>query len=248
MSKIFRCPITVPAVIGLMLCGGMELAAQDVDVYGIIGRVAAVDSGGRSVIVNRGSAVHVIPDSICRLRPARGSGSASTQMLASAVIVEVYDDSIRTVLDRGYAVTTGDLCELYAHIPASVAETPIGMLAMHDIVFVDFYEEVPIYTLDELVRAPQPETLTACVQRFLGELYDQAEMGDYGGETAHAGFYAGMTVPEAYAYTDTYKLERFFEYIIQQQGTYTGRDWVFVEVFKGWILAGTPAHASDRER
>jgi hypothetical protein len=247
MNKIFRCPIIVSALIGLVLCSGKELAAQDFDVYGIIGRVTAVDSEGRSVIVNRGSAVHVIPDSICSLRPARVTEPASSQMLAAATIIEVYPDSMRAALDRSTdTVTTGDLCELYAHIPASVAESPIGMLAMHDIVLVDFYEELPIYTLTELVRAPQPEALAAIVQRFLGELYDQAEMGEYTRETAGTGFYAGMTIPEAFAYTDAYKLERFFEYVIHQHGTYRGQDWIFVEVFREWILSGTPVPAADR--
>ncbi|UCC12100.1 MAG: hypothetical protein JSW02_00785 [candidate division WOR-3 bacterium] len=248
MNKIIRIPVIVSAVIGLVLCSGKELAAQDVDVYRIIGRVTRVDSEGRSVIVNRGSVVHVIPDSICRVRSARGTESASTQILTAATIVEVYPDSMRAALDKSSdAVTTGDLCELYAQIPVSVAGSPIGMVAMHDIVFVDFYEELPIYMLAELIRAPQPETLAAIMQRFLGELYDQAEMGDYSGETTRTGLYAGMTIPEAFAFTDTYKLERFFEYVIQDPGAFSGQDWIFVDVFRGWIRAGTPVHASDRE-
>ncbi len=249
MSTIHRIPIIISAVISLVLSSGKEITAQDIDACSIIGRVTGVDQEGRSVIVNRGSAVHVIPDSVCNVRSANDTESALTQILAVATIVEVYPDSMRVVLDRGAdAVTTGDLCELYAQIPVSVAESPIGMLAMHDIVFVDFYEELPIYTLAELVSTPQPETLAAIAQRFLGELYDQAEMGDYSEETTRTGFYAGMTIPEAFAYTDTYKLERFFEYVIHDPGTFGGRDWIFVDVFRGWIRAGTPVHASDRER
>ena len=121
MITIFRNPIIIASLIGLVQGGGKELAAQDADVHRIIGRVKTVEPEGRSVIVNRGSAVGVIPDSLCIVRAACDIEPVSSHMLGSAAIIEVYDDSMRAVLDiTADVITEGDLCELYAYIPFAV--------------------------------------------------------------------------------------------------------------------------------
>jgi hypothetical protein len=240
MKQTYSSRLLVLIVVAIMPCSFTELGAQEVGVYGIAGRVITVESTGEVVMVNQGSAVNVISDSVCTLKANRETEQISTR-IGTGIIMDVYADSMRVALDKSSdTVIIGNLCELYACIPTAVAESPIGTMAMYDIVFVDFYEEKPLYTLAELVRIPQPEGFDAITQRFLSELYDQSEMGDYGGEKVHSGFYDGMTIPEAFAYTDRYKLERFFGYIAEECRTYQCSNWIFVEVFRSWILAGTP--------
>lgn len=249
MKQVYRLRPPVLAMVGIILCCRGILSAQDVNVYGIVGRIITVESEGAVVMVNRGSTVNVIPDSVCTVQTNRDTELTPERVIATATIMDVFTDSMRVALNRrSDKVMTDDLCELYAYIPTVVADSDIGRMAMYDIIFVDFSEEEPLYTLTELVRAPQPEEFDAIAQRFLNELYDQAEMGEYGEGRVQTGFYNGMTLPEAFACTDRYKLERFFRYITEEYRTYSGSDWIFVNVFRTWVLGGTPVTASDRER
>lgn len=235
------------AVVAFVLYGCTFLSAVDVRVHRIIGHVITVESGGDAVVVNRGSAVNVMPDSICTVRADHGTEQTPTRGVPGTVM-DVFADSMRVVLiSPADTIMINDLCELYASLPTAVADSDIGRIVMRDIALVDFYEEKPLCTLAELILKPQPDMFDAIAQRFLNELYDQAEMGEYGEMEIPDGFYEGMSMSEAFANTDGYKLEQFFRHIVDQYRTYTGKSWIFVNVFKTWVLAGTPVTASDRE-
>jgi len=234
-------------VVVFVLCGGTFLNAVDFCVHSIVGHVITVESGGNAVVVNRGSAVSVMPDSICTVGTDHGTQQQPTRGVPGTVM-DVFADSMRVALiSPADTIMIGDLCELYASLPAAVADADIGRIALLDITFVDFYEEKPLCTLAELMLKPQTAEFDAIAQRFLNELYDQAEMGDYDVIEIPDGFYEGMSMSEAFANTDRYKLEQFFRYIADQHRTYAGKSWIFVNVFKTWVLAGTPVTASERE-
>lgn len=235
------------AAIMLLVLGCGVLRAQDTTACRITGRILSVEPGGRSVIVNRGSTVAVMVDSACTVEAHGDTGQVPASFVST--VKDIYEDSARVILDTDSAgVAAGDLCHLYAHIPEIVAQSPVGRMAMHDIIFVDFYEGQPLCTLGELVRSPRPEKLDMILQRFLNELYDQAEMGERGEGTVKSGFYDGMTVPEAFAYTDGHKLELFFRYVSEQTDVYSGKNLIFIDVFAAWVEAGTPVPVSHKDR
>lgn len=247
MNQSYCSQRSIIVVVAFALCGCTFLSAVDVRVHRIVGHVITVESGGDAVVVNRGSAVNVMPDSICTVGADHGTQQTPTRGVPGTVM-DVFADSMRVALiSPADTIMIGDLCELCASLPAAVADSDIGRIAMLDITFIDFYEEKPLCTLAELMLRPQTDEFDAIAQRFLNELYDQAEMGEYDVMEIPDGFYDGMSMSEAFANTDRYKLGQFFRYIADQYRLYTGKSWIFVNVFKAWVLAGTPVTTSDRE-
>jgi hypothetical protein len=241
MNRSYHIRRSIVKVIACILCGCSCVSAVDVGVHTILGHVITVESGGNAVVVNRGSTVNVMTDSLCII----GAEYGQTRGFPGTVM-DVFGDSVRVALHSPTdSIMVGDLCVLYAAVPAAVVDSDIGRTTMFDITFVDFYEEKPLCSLAELMLRPRQDIFDVIAQRFLHELYDQAEMGEYDEVEIRDGFYDGMTVSEAFANTDRYKLERFFRHVLEQYRFYAGKNWIFVNVFRTWVLAGTPVTASD---
>ncbi len=243
-------------IVGLIVVLGFQsqMYAQGTKVKEIVGRITSVSEDGKTVVVNRGSNDNVIADSLCIFLPNRGDKTAEIEwdiQLATGKIKEITQDSLFVTLSNIVdTVKVGDYCALYADIPSFIVENDIGVIAMWDIIFLDYEYKLPLFELKDLIKNPSKTKVDSIIDGLVAEIHKHADTIEAwgGGKKIMGGIFDGMTWGEAFKKTKRNNVELYLEYVRYLPGGYINYFWWFIERYVTWVINETPSAEPERKK
>jgi hypothetical protein len=131
------------------------LAADATERRMIAARVVSVSSEQTTLVINRGQGENVILGSSCVIRPNRGQNEADIEWdiyFAKGVVQSVGPETsvVKLTVVGPTKVEPRDYCAVETDIPAKVAATDLGQIALNDIIFLDQARQSPLFILKDL--------------------------------------------------------------------------------------------------
>lgn len=242
-------------LLGAVICFGFmaPVNGQQMERVQIAARVTSIIDDGYVVVINRGSNDNVIEASECLFLPNRGEGSAEIHWdidLALGKVTEITPDSSFVSLTDVYdTVRVGDYGAVYASIPSFVLETDIGLIAHWDVIFLDYEQRLPIFTLEELIANPTQKRIDTIVDRLVAEVHKHADTVQAwsNGNIIKGGIFDGMSWGEAFKKTEREHVERYLEYVRYLPGRYINYYWWFISTYNYWTTIETPTAEQEKK-
>jgi tetratricopeptide (TPR) repeat protein len=232
------------------------LAADTAERRVIAARVVSVSSDQTSLVINRGKGENVVPGSSCFIRPNRGKNEADIEWdiyFAKGVVRSVAAESsvVKLTVVGPEKIQPGDYCGIEADIPAAVAATDLGQIAINDIVFLDQAAQTPLFTLKDLVKNSSPKALEAIYDKLLREIRSTpaAVLAEkYQAEAIREGRFSGLTLPDIFRSVERITIEEFVGYRAWFGGQLINYDWLLIDSFVNWVERGGKSGDSERRR
>ncbi|MBN2621598.1 tetratricopeptide repeat protein [candidate division WOR-3 bacterium] len=206
-----------------------------------------------TITINRGSNHNIIADSLCVIHPNRGQEQADIEwdiVLSQGRITQVFPESAHVVLQNPVdAVMVNDYVDVYAKIPSWIMEHDIGVLAMYDVVFVDYDWGEPLFSLEDLIAINSEDHIDTVRTLLIEELHGNSDVAaEAGGENRiTGGVFDGMTWGQAFETVDGSAIDLFLEYVRYYPGRYINYDWTFIETFATWMINRTPTGEYEKK-
>jgi CHAT domain-containing protein/Flp pilus assembly protein TadD len=245
--------------------------SQETRVTPIVGRILSISPDGATVTINRGKNDNLVLDSLCTIFPKRGGDFewnfklAAKGMIASApaggtiewnfelatgkIIALMPDSATIALISTRDTVLMGDYCTLYADIPPFICDTPLGVIALSDIVFFGEEQPDPLFELEDLIAHPTKEAINAIMARLLFEIKTYVNKGKWSKQTAiETGIFKGLTEQEALLSTKREHLQLFLEWLIFQREYYIFYEPYFAQFYHSWIIKETPSVDTEHKK
>ncbi|MCJ7485327.1 MAG: tetratricopeptide repeat protein [Candidatus Aminicenantes bacterium] len=230
------------------------LAAEATERRIIAARVVSVSPDQATVVINRGKGENVVPGSSCFIRPNRGKNEADIEWdvyFAKGVIQSVTAESsvVKLTVVGPEKVQPRDYCGVEADIPAAVAATDLGQIAINDIVFLDHERQSPLFLLRDLIKDSSPRALEAIYEKLLQEIRSTpaAVIAEkYLEDVIPEGRFSGLPRQDVFRSAARKQVEEFVGYRAWFGGQLINYDWLLIDSFVNWVETGGKSGDSER--
>ena len=250
-----RLPIGVLAAFSVCLLPHF-LAADATERRAIAARVVSVSSEQTTLVINRGKGENVILGSSCVIRPNRGQNEADIEWdiyFAKGVVQSVGPETsvVKLTVVGPTRVEPRDYCAVETDIPAKVAATDLGQIALNDIIFLDQARQSPLFILKDLVKDSSPKALDAIYDKLLREIRTTpaAVLAEkYQGGAIQEGRFSGLTLQDVFGTVDRKAIEDFVGYRAWFGGQLINYNWLLIDSFVNWVETGGKSGDSERRK
>ncbi len=244
----------VLAAFGILLSPPLFSSSAELSKMTISARVLSVAPDQSTAVINRGKGENVIPGSVCIIRPNRGENQADIEWdiyFAKGVVQSVADGSSVIKLTALYEkIEPRDYCTVEANIPAGLADSDLGRIALYDIAFLDLARKSPLFTLADMIKDPSPKAADALYDKLLREILaipPSAIDERFVKGRIKGGLFNGLTFQEVFRTTTRQHIEKFVENKAWFAGRLIGYDWLLVDAYANWVFAETPSGESEKK-
>jgi tetratricopeptide (TPR) repeat protein len=228
--------------------------AQETKHETLSARVLRVAEDGSTVTINRGKGDNIIPGSLCIIRPNRGENYAAIEWdlyFAKGRVETLREtETVVALTDVKDTVLEGDYCDVEADIPANLAGTDIGRIAIFDIRLLDYENDEPFFELRDLIEDPSQKKIDSIFEELVEEIRGHAHVAEERAyeESIKGGLFDGMSWGEAFRKTEREHVEKYLEFVSWYPGKYINFDWTFIDVFATWMINGTQSGEPEKKK